>query len=48
MSSFWSLTLATLVSHVSLFLVLLLALRFCGVGADQTLINAILRGVKDS
>ncbi|WP_138759825.1 lysylphosphatidylglycerol synthase transmembrane domain-containing protein [Modestobacter altitudinis] len=29
------LTLATVVSHLSLFLVLLLALRFCGVGADQ-------------
>jgi uncharacterized protein (TIRG00374 family) len=29
------LTLATLVSHLSLFLVLLLALRFCGVGAQQ-------------
>jgi uncharacterized membrane protein YbhN (UPF0104 family) len=28
-------TLATLVSHLSLFLVLLLALRFVGVGADQ-------------
>ena len=28
-------TLATLVSHLSLFLVLLLSLRFCGVGADQ-------------
>jgi uncharacterized protein (TIRG00374 family) len=29
------LTLATVVSHLSLFLVLLLALRFCGVTADQ-------------
>ncbi|WP_138734198.1 lysylphosphatidylglycerol synthase transmembrane domain-containing protein [Modestobacter excelsi] len=29
------LTLATVVSHLSLFLVLLLALRFCGVSADQ-------------
>ena len=28
-------TLATIVSHLSLFLVLLLALRFCGVGSDQ-------------
>jgi uncharacterized membrane protein YbhN (UPF0104 family) len=28
-------SLATLVSHLSLFLVLLLALRFCGVGANQ-------------
>lgn len=28
-------TLATLVSHLSLFVVLLLALRFVGVGADQ-------------
>jgi uncharacterized protein (TIRG00374 family) len=31
---YW-ITLATLVSHLSLFLVLLLALRFVGVGADQ-------------
>jgi uncharacterized membrane protein YbhN (UPF0104 family) len=31
---FW-ITLATLVSHLSLFIVLLLALRFCGVGADE-------------
>jgi uncharacterized protein (TIRG00374 family) len=30
-----SITLATLVSHLSLFVVLLLALRFCGVSADQ-------------
>ena len=29
------LTLATVVSHLSLFLVLMLALRFCGVSADQ-------------
>ncbi|MGY1601133.1 lysylphosphatidylglycerol synthase transmembrane domain-containing protein [Geodermatophilus sp. SYSU D00815] len=29
------LTLATVVSHLSLFLVLLLALRFCGVSAEQ-------------
>ncbi|MGY1617183.1 YbhN family protein [Geodermatophilus sp. SYSU D00691] len=29
------LTLTTVVSHLSLFLVLLLALRFCGVSADQ-------------
>jgi uncharacterized protein (TIRG00374 family) len=29
------LTLATVVSHLSLFVVLLLALRFCGVSADQ-------------
>jgi putative heme transporter len=35
-------TLATLVSHLSLFLVLLLALRFVGVGADQVSIAEAL------
>jgi len=35
-------TLATLVSHLSLFLVLMLALRFVGVGADQVSIAEAL------
>ncbi|WP_324274595.1 lysylphosphatidylglycerol synthase transmembrane domain-containing protein [Blastococcus brunescens] len=35
-------TLATLASHLSLFLVLLLALRFVGVGADQVSLAEVL------